>query len=223
MRLRKRRNADQLVANSNLSVDKIILAPNDILEIGAGRGEMLIQMARETPGIMHYGIEREASVIYSAIRRSNELGVTNIRFVHGNAQDISNIVYNRCNTLWIAFPDPWPKRRHTRRRLTHIDYLRRYRQILTPGGSLHFKTDDVRLFLYTLTQLRAARGYIRWWDVDLQDHLREDINIMSNYEIRWRSAGKKIYYLEIGFTHWWDPKWWSGRKIRLIKSMINMQ
>ena len=101
------------------------------------------------------------------------------------------------STIWITFPDPYPKNKQAKHRMTGSDFLRMYKIILKKNGIVRFKTDDIKLFLWSLDQFKSNKLKLKEVNYDLQDSdLDDDLKIMTTYEKRWHKQGRKTYYCE---------------------------
>lgn len=164
------------------------------LELGTGKGQFLRQLATEYPDQCFIGIEKEAGVLLQAVRRTHELGLTNLRFLLADVKDLAALFAPaEIETLYINFCDPWPKSKHQKRRLTDVGFLQIYRVFLAAGGTVRFKTDNRALFDFSLESFSKA-------DMDL---LQVSFNLhaessgpvfMTEYETKFVAAGMPIHY-----------------------------
>ncbi len=167
------------------------------LEIGCGKGRFLAELAAGHPERCYLGIEKYSSVLVRAVRKQEELGLPNLRSVRMEAEILTEVFApGEVAHIYLNFSDPWPKERHASRRLTSADFLRRYEQILAPGGTVEFKTDNVALFDFSLEELERAG----WEALEVSRDLHADTrlsadNVMTEYEERFSSRGNKICYL----------------------------
>ena len=167
------------------------------LEIGCGKGRFLAELAGRHPERCFLGIEKYSSVLVRAVRKQEELELPNLRFVRMEAEILPEVFApGEADHIYLNFSDPWPKERHAPRRLTSADFLRRYEQILVPGGMVEFKTDNESLFDFSLGELQRAD----WEALEVSRDLHADArlsadNCMTEYEERFSSRGNKIYYL----------------------------
>ena len=117
--------------------------------------------------------------------------VKNIFFVRARADQIGDLIPPKSlENIWITFPDPFPKKRAAGRRLTHPYFLRRYAQLLQPGGELLFKHDDRDFFCWSLEQLVTEKWQITKLSFDLHESsLDDEYKIMTTYEQRWLNEG----------------------------------
>jgi tRNA (guanine-N7-)-methyltransferase len=171
------------------------------IEAGTGKGRFIIGMAKANPDINYIGIELFDSVIVSALESVLEVeGISNLRLLKVNAKDITDFFEKgEVDRLYLNFPDPWPKTRHAKRRLTHSSFLDLYQAILPDNGEVHFKTDNRGLFEYSLTSISEYGMLLK--DVSLDLHANEpEWNIMTEYEEKFSKKGQPIYRLEAQFT-----------------------
>ena len=171
------------------------------IEVGMGKGQFMIGMAKQNPHLIFIGIEKFDSVMVRALEKVLEAGeLPNLKLLKIDAEDLTDIfAENEVEGVYLNFSDPWPKPRHAKRRLTHENFLTRYEQITVPNGYLRFKTDNRLLFEYSLV---SVTGYgMKLEDVALDLHQREalDWNIMTEYEEKFSAKGQPIYRLEAQF------------------------
>lgn len=163
------------------------------LEIGTGKGQFISQMARKNPEINFIGIEQQESVIVTAICKAKKAQVNNLRLININAEQLLNIFSEKeIDTIYLNFSDPWPKKKHEKRRLTHHDFLELYKQIITYDGKLILKTDNQGLFEYSLVSF--SKFNMKLLDVTLDLHaLNDQNNVMTEYEEKFSKKGQPIY------------------------------
>ena len=165
------------------------------LEIGCGRGRFILEAAQARPECGFLGLELRAEMVMQAIERVSELP-PNLRFLCLNAALLPELfAAGEVDTVYLNFPDPWPKSRHAKRRLTAPPFLRQYREILSSDGRLRFKTDNRPLFDWTLENLPASGLAVVEIDYALDAAVSGPI---SEYEARFRRRGQPIYYLSAG-------------------------
>jgi tRNA (guanine-N7-)-methyltransferase len=165
------------------------------LEIGMGKGQFVMGMAQLNPEANFIGMERVDSAAVKALQRLLADPRPNVRMVVGCASKLEDcFAEGEVDRLLLNFSDPWPKKAHAKRRLTHVGFLHRYRKVLTPGAELHFKTDDRRLFEFTLEHL-SQHGW-RFESVDLDLHAAEPPdNVRTEYEDAFAGEGHPIFRL----------------------------
>ena len=165
------------------------------IEIGMGKGQFIMELARRNPDINYLGIEKYSSVLVRAIeKREQEEDMTNLYFIRMDAEYIENVfAENEVANIYLNFSDPWPKARHAKRRLTSTEFLERYEKILAQGGRVEFKTDNTELFNFSLEQVKEAGWYLEKYTYDL--HHQEEMNagnIMTEYEEKFSLKGNPI-------------------------------
>lgn len=172
------------------------------IEIGMGKGQFLLNMAKTYPEINFVGIERYSSVLLRAVERMDTeeyQGLTNIRFVCMDARELENVFApGEVGRIYLNFSDPWPKARHARRRLTSTEFLARYEKVLASEGQVEFKTDNTPLFDFSLEQVKEAGWKLIAHTYDL--HHNKEMNrgnIMTEYEEKFSSKGNPINKLII--------------------------
>ena len=169
------------------------------VELGTGKGDFISQLAERLPDVDFIGIEMEQDVLYSAAKKVAEKELGNVRLLVFDINHIETIFApGEIDRIYINFCDPWPKKRHAKRRLTYGTFLEKYRNLLKRGGELHFKTDNRSLFDFSLEQFREAGLEVRDISFDLHAEGRED-NIMTEYERKFSGFGEKIHRCEVVF------------------------
>lgn len=167
------------------------------IEIGMGKGRFILNMAKKYPNINFIGIERYSSVLLRAIEKYDTQefhDLKNIRFVCMDARNIGDVfTEGEVKKIYLNFSDPWPKARHAKRRLTSVEFLKRYESMLAPDGVVEFKTDNTGLFNFSLEQVREAGWVLRAFTYDLHRHVEMNKgNIMTEYEEKFSSRGNPI-------------------------------
>ncbi len=176
--------------------EKIFQSPNPIhIEIGMGKGQFLLTLARENPNINYIGIERYSSVLLRAVEKLDSFDIPNIRFLCMDAADIEQVFApQEIACIYLNFSDPWPKARHAKRRLTSPEFFVRYDHILKTNGQIEFKTDNRELFDYSLAVLEESDI---WLTTACTFDLHHDTsmntgNIMTEYEEKFSSMNHPI-------------------------------
>ncbi|KGR87783.1 tRNA (guanosine(46)-N7)-methyltransferase TrmB [Lysinibacillus odysseyi] len=176
--------------------------PNPVhIEVGTGKGQFVLGMAKQNPDINYIGIELFDSVIVSALERVVEAEKpANLRLLKVNGAKLQEyFTKNDVSRVYLNFSDPWPKKRHAKRRLTHEGFLKLYESILIDKGEIHFKTDNRGLFEYSLVSMNHYGMRLNYVSLDLHAEMPED-NIMTEYEEKFSAKGQPIYRLECQFT-----------------------
>lgn len=163
------------------------------IEIGAGKGDFITTLARKNPHINYLAFEKCADVI--AIAATKAEGIANLRFANIDAELIDRVFpKGSIQRIYLNFSDPWPKGRHRKKRLTHKSFLQKYETVLVPDGEIHFKTDNQRLFRFSL--LETKEYGMKWLLVTFDLHKEHpEGNIMTEYETRFSAMGYPIQKL----------------------------
>lgn len=171
----------------NSSIDKKLF-----VELGTGKGDFISQLAEINPDIYFVGLEMEATVVYAAARKIREKGLKNVRLIVFDINDIDKIfAENEIDHIYINFCDPWPKKRHAKRRLTHNRFLEKYRYLLKSNGEIQFKTDNRGLFDFSLEQFEIANLKVSEITYDLHSNEPVD-NIQTEYEKKFSAQNVPI-------------------------------
>lgn len=163
------------------------------IEIGMGKGRFLTELAKENPDINYIGIEKYTSVLLRAIEKTQEQVLPNLFFICMFAEDLEKVfAKEEVERIYLNFSDPWPKDRHRKRRLTSREYLTLYGKILSKNGRIECKTDNTKLFDFSLEELAAAGWEVLAQTRDLHHSPLNEGNIMTEYEERFSSLGNPI-------------------------------
>lgn len=201
MRLRRTPHTDEKLKQFEDFVTRgkpLVPSPQSLVpihvELGTGKGDFITQIAERNPQINFIGLEVEATCVLAAARKVRDKNLRNVRLI---VFDVANIVElfaeHEVDRLYINFCDPWPKKRHAKRRLTHTRFLELYKKILKRGGEIFFKTDNRGLFDYSLEQFDLAGLEVR--DVTNDLHAAEPSdNIRTEYENKFSAAGVPINF-----------------------------
>ena len=175
------------------------------IEIGMGKGQFLLELARRNPDINYIGIERYSSVLLRATEKYDmlETPLPNICFICMDATEIEKVFApGEVSGIYLNFSDPWPKKRHARRRLTSKEFFARYDKILAPEGRVEFKTDNHDLFAFSLEQVEEAGWKLLYHTWDLHhDEILNQGNVMTEYEAKFSAQGNPIHKLAAGRIH----------------------
>ncbi|WP_242928212.1 tRNA (guanosine(46)-N7)-methyltransferase TrmB [Pontibacter vulgaris] len=170
-----------------------------VLELGCGRGEYTVGMGRLFPDKNFIGVDIKGSRIWKGSTMAIEEGLYNVAFLRLIIESIgSQFAEGEVDEIWITFPDPRPKDRDIKRRLTSPRFLEIYKRILKPGGLVHLKTDNQCLYEYTLETLleRQAKNLICTADLYTSDLQNHTMGIYTTYEKRYLEEGIPIKYLQ---------------------------
>ncbi|CCX58331.1 tRNA (guanine-N(7)-)-methyltransferase [Blautia hydrogenotrophica CAG:147] len=168
------------------------------IEVGMGKGQFLMELARRNPQVNYLGIEMYDSVLLRALQRMAEIDeLPNLLFMREDARLLPEIFWKgEVEKIYLNFSDPWPKARHAKRRLTSREFLNRYERILVPEGVVEFKTDNRGLFEFSLEEIREAGWRLLACTYDLHNDAKMcEGNVMTEYEEKFSSLGNPIYKL----------------------------
>ena len=165
------------------------------IEIGMGKGQFIMGLAAENPDINYIGIEKYSSVLVRALDKRESLETDNLMFLRMDAEDIAEyFAPGEVSRIYLNFSDPWPKKKHAKRRLTSPIFLNLYDNIFKENPHIVQKTDNIGLFAYSL-EILSNYGY-KFNRVSL-DLANEDIdNVCTEYEKKFMSLGVKINYVD---------------------------
>jgi tRNA (guanine-N7-)-methyltransferase len=206
MRLRNVKNAKEIVNNSSFVVHnpeeykgkynkEIFKNDNPIhLEIGMGKGNFIIDKALKNPDINFIGVELYESVMCRALEKLQDKDLPNLKLICMDAKGLENVFDSEIDTIYLNFSDPWPKKRHAKRRLTSHVFLPIYDKIFKNEKIIIQKTDNVGLFESSLVCLSTYGYIIEEISLDLASTGME--NSLTEYEAKFMSQGIRINYLK---------------------------
>lgn len=208
MRMRKKKHGAERIAALSylLATPQTLYAQRDnlqalfgndhpvSLEIGCGNGSFIVELARRFPQRNFIAMERVSDVILTAMECCARAGLSNIRFLIADAQFLPDyFAPGSIQTIYLNFSDPWPKKGYAKRRLTHANFLKLYRDILPQGGTIQFKTDNQELFMFSLEQFTACGFALSEITDDLHASQWQTDNIETEYEKNFSSKGFPIH------------------------------
>lgn len=205
MRMRKKKNGEaRMAACKDYKIDnpesykgnwKETFAKQKTLclEIGCGKGTFVVENAKKYPDRFFIAMEVIPDVIMLAMEKAKAAEIQNVKFVCFDAGKLEEI-FEPCelDELYLNFSDPWPKKRHAKRRLTYISFLETYKKILKNGGKIFFKTDNRPLFDFSLEQFELAKIPLSDVTNDLHNSVWEKDNIHTEYEDNFSAKGFTI-------------------------------
>lgn len=165
------------------------------IEIGAGKGNFIINKAIQNPDINFIGIEKFDSVLARCLQKIPD-DLNNLKIVRMNALEIEEVFDHEVDTIYLNFSDPWPKKRWHKRRLTSDVFLEKYDSVFKNDNHIIQKTDNRDLFEYSVVSLSNYGYIIKDFSLDLHNSSIEG-NIMTEYEERFSKKGNPIYYIEV--------------------------
>ncbi|EKI4618303.1 tRNA (guanosine(46)-N7)-methyltransferase TrmB [Staphylococcus pseudintermedius] len=169
------------------------------IEVGSGMGKFITTLAQQNPHINYVAIERDKNVMIRVLDKVREHNITNIKLLCNDAVILTDYFrQGEVDRIYLNFSDPWPKKRHAKRRLTYRSFLGLYQQILREDGELHFKTDNRGLFAYSLESMSQFGMYFTKINLNLHQEDEGD-NIPTEYEHKFAEKGSRIYRMEAKF------------------------
>ena len=170
----------------------------NMLEIGAGTGYFGVALAEQSPNEKVLAFDVKADRLQQGARRATEKNLDNIRFLRARADQLPELFEpHSISKIWITFPDPFPRERSSKHRLTHPNFLKIYADLLKSDGELYFKTDAKNLFDWSLEQLVVENWQIEELTFDLHESdLADHYKVETTYESRYRNEGIKINFVK---------------------------
>ena len=175
------------------------------VELGCGKGRFTAGTAAAEPDVMFVAVEMVPDAMVVAMERCAAEGLKNVWFIDANANILPEFfAEGEVDRIYINFCDPWPSKRHAKRRLTHGNFLRLYRRVLKPGGQIHFKTDNAPLFAWSVGEIPQFGFTLS----EVADHLHEHgpVGVMTDYEAKFYELGTPIHRLVATMVDWEDPE-----------------
>lgn len=165
------------------------------VEFGTGRGKFITTLAAQNPNINYIAFEIKEEVLLKAVEKGYEANLNNILFAWADVKNILDYFdENELSRVYVNFCDPWPKTRWAKRRLTHSNFLNMYKKVLDANGEVHFKTDNEKLFEFSLNEISLNDWQLKNISLDLANSPFE--NVTTEYEDKFMSYGMKIFRCE---------------------------
>ncbi len=175
------------------------------VELGCGKGRFTADTAAAEPDVLLIAVEKVPDAMVVAMERVTEAGLHNVFFVDGDAALLPDMFApGEIDRLYINFCDPWPKSNQKKRRLTHGNFLKLYRKVLAEDGQIHFKTDNDKLFAWSLEEIPQF-GF-RLSEVTTDLHRDGPVGVMTDYERKFFSEGKNINRCVASMVPWEEPE-----------------
>lgn len=171
-----------------------IISNNDnvYLEIGSGKGDFLLQMAKKYPNYLFIGIEKNVTCSGFTCKKLVENEIKNAFIVDADVEKCFPVfAKEKIITIFLNFSDPWPKKKHTKRRLTETKFLNSYYDLLVKGGKIYFKSDNQNLFDYSILTLSKAPFDIL--SIDNNYDGKDEFDAQTEYETNFRNQGIAIH------------------------------
>lgn len=205
MRMRKKKHLDERLENcSDIIISDIYLYNGDIksvfdsdkpmhMEVGCGKGRFILETAKKNPDINFLAVEKNLNVLVLAAEKIKNAGLSNVKFLAGDANLLRTIESkSRCDRIYINFCDPWHKNYQAKRRLTHANHLELWEKFLVEKGEIHFKTDNQKLFEFSLNSFAEYDMRLKDITFDLHNSSFTD-NVMTEYEQLFSEKGQPIF------------------------------
>ena len=174
--------------------DKLNEQGSYYLEIGSGKGQFLLDMALKFPKLTFIGVERNVTCCGFTAKKLVENSITNAKLVFADAGQITPSINDASvDGIFLNFSDPWPKKRHSKRRLTSESFLAEYYRILKKGAKLIFKTDNYDLFTYSLEIISVSS--FKLVEANYSYDGKDEFDATTEYEKSFREEGQPIYRL----------------------------
>ena len=214
MRMRKKKNGEKRIAAcSDYLVSEPISSFTELfgnerevhVEIGCGKGNFVCGMAQKYPEVNFLAVEKVSDVCCVALEKTKAAleatGGDNVRFYIGDAKALCELIPpHSVDCIYLNFSDPWPKKGHTKRRLTYRGFLEIYEKLLKEGGVLKLKTDNVGLFDFSLEEFEAYGLEILMQTRDLHHSEYAEGNVMTEYEKNFSDKGMNINSAHVRFN-----------------------
>lgn len=206
LRLKNVKNASNIIKESSyviLEPKKMIGKWKDVfknenkiqIEIGMGKGDFIIGMAKQNPDVNFIGIEMYDSVIVRAVQKLENESIPNLKLIRMDANEINEVFDKEIDAIYLNFSDPWPKERHSKRRLTSHNLLKKYDSLFENDKKIYQKTDNIDLFAFSIESLSTYGYTLKNVTLDLYNNMIEG-NVATEYEKRFNEAGIRICRLE---------------------------
>lgn len=197
--------------------EKMVLTPSEVkgqwaerfpkdqpiqLEVGMGKGQFIIGMAKKYPNINFIGLEIEKTIAAIALKKALPENLPNLQLLCADGAELTDFFADhQIDKLFLNFSDPWPKKRHTKRRLTYHTFLEGYEQVVKQRGSLELKTDNMGFFEFSLQSLNNYGMKFDGVWLDLHHSDENAMNVETEYEHKFSELGQPIYKLAAHFDN----------------------
>ena len=166
------------------------------VEVGCGKGKFTAETAAANPDVLLIAVERCREAMVVAMEKAKEMGLTNVFFIDMDVALIEDVFApQEIDRLFINFPDPWPRKKNAKRRLTHRGFLDKYCRVVRTDGELHFKTDNAPLFEFSVEEFASCGLQVNNLTRDL--HKNGIVGIMTGYEEKFHALGTPINRCEV--------------------------
>ena len=174
------------------------------VEVGCGKGKFTAETAQANPDVLLIAVERCREAMVVAMEKARDMGLTNVYYIDMDVAEIENIFApGEIDRLFINFPDPWPRKKNAKRRLTYHTFLEKYKKVLKLGGQIHFKTDNDKLFAWSVEEIPQFGFSLSEVTTDL--HADGPVGVMTDYEAKFFAEGKNINRCVATMEDWTEP------------------
>ena len=166
------------------------------VEVGCGKGKFTAETAQANPDVLLIAVERCREAMVVAMEKAREMGLKNVYYIDMDVANMEEIYAGgEIDRLFINFPDPWPRKKNAKRRLTHRTFLDKYCRVIKEGGEIHYKTDNAPRFEYSVEEFAACGLEVK----NLTRNLHENgiVGIMTGYEEKFHALGTPINRCEV--------------------------
>ncbi len=174
-----------------------------VVELACGRGEYTLTLAEKFPGKNYVGIDLKGERVWKGSQVAFEKKLSNVAFLRTHINNIDELFErSEVDEIWLTFPDPRPKERDEKHRLSNASFLEKYKVVLRDGGWFKFKTDNTALFDYTLNVLTEfdIKHHFFTYDLYNSELLADHFDIKTKYEKIWTEKGETIKYMKFRFS-----------------------
>ena len=166
------------------------------VEVGCGKGKFTAETAQANPDVLLIAVERCREAMVVAMEKAKNMGLTNVFFIDMDVANIEEIFAGfEIDRLFINFPDPWPRKKNAKRRLTHRGFLDKYCRVVKTGGEIHYKTDNAPLFEFSVEEFAACGLEVKNLTRNLHEH--GIVGITTGYEEKFHALGTPINRCEV--------------------------
>lgn len=166
------------------------------VEVGCGKGKFTVETAAANPDVLLIAVEKCREAMVVAMEKAMNMGLKNVFFIDMDVEKMEEIFAGaEIDRLFINFPDPWPRKKNRKRRLTYRTFLDKYCRVVRENGEIHYKTDNAPLFEFSLEEFEACGLEVK----NLTRNLHENgiVGIMTGYEEKFHSLGTPINCCEV--------------------------
>ena len=166
------------------------------VEVGCGKGKFTAETAEANPDVLLIAVERCREAMVVAMEKAQAMGLKNVFYIDMDVANIEEIFAGaEIDRLFINFPDPWPRKKNAKRRLTYRTFLDKYCRVIKEGGEIHYKTDNAPLFEFSVEEFALCGLEVK----NLTRNLHENgiVGIMTGYEEKFHSLGTPINRCEV--------------------------